>query len=180
VIHKALEHEADTLLLDCDIVLTDVIDDIDGTAMLGVSPAFIQQTHLDLVGHYNAGMLWTNCVEVADDWIELNRTSRYFEQASIDDLVRKYKHFAFGEHYNVQCWRHVLSYDPPDQILAHFTSVADEHRVYYKNQPLKCVHTHFASSEFATFNRTVIEHLQHAKMDAVLEIIEAITHPSAA
>jgi len=111
VILAALQSEPDTLFLDSDIIVTDVIEDIDGSKMLGVSPQYIAQEHVDRTGFYNGGMLWTRLAAVAEDWIEFTKTSRYFDQASIEDLAKKYDHFEFGENYNLQSWRLYYSDD---------------------------------------------------------------------
>ena len=173
VIKKALDYEKDTLLLDCDIIITDVIDNIDETASLGVSPHFIKKQYIDEVGYYNAGMLWTNTMEVVNDWIEFNKTSRYFEQASIEELVKKYKYFEFGENYNLQCWRYLLSDEPCEKIKSYITSIEND-KLYYKNGPLKCVHTHFLDRRFGEFNNIIIQHLQNAKMYNIIDIIKIV------
>ena len=89
-IKYALENVADTLFLDSDIIITDTINDIDNTKEIGVSPQFIRQEHIDKTGFYNGGMLWTKNMSVPNDWIEFTKLSRYFDQASIEDLARKY------------------------------------------------------------------------------------------
>ena len=53
VIEYALKKATDTLFLDSDIILTDIIDDIDMSKELGVSPQFIRQEHFDKTGYYN-------------------------------------------------------------------------------------------------------------------------------
>ena len=95
VIKYALRESNDTLFLDSDIIITDVIDDIDMSKDLGVSPQFITQEHINKTGYYNGGMLWTKNKNVPDDWIEFTKTSRYFDQASIEDFVKKYSYFKF-------------------------------------------------------------------------------------
>ena len=83
IMSKALENEKDTLFLDSDIIITGIIDDIDNTKDLGVSPQFIKKEILDEYGVYNGGCLWTKNKEVPNDWIEFTKTSRFFDQASI-------------------------------------------------------------------------------------------------
>lgn len=171
VIKKALEYEKDTLLLDCDIIITNAIDDIDITKCIGVSPGFIAQINIDEVGYYNGGMLWTNNINVANDWIEFTKTSRYFDQASIEDLVKKYSYFEFGENYNLQAWRFYLSPEGEDKIASYISSNPTESTIYYKNQPLKFIHTHFLDTRFEMFNDIIITHLKNAKMYKILAII---------
>ena len=170
IISYALKEEHDTLLLDSDIILTGVIDDIDMTKELGVSPQFITQEHIDKTGFYNGGVLWTKNNNVPNDWIEFTKTSRYFDQASIEDLVKKYSFFEFGENYNLQCWRLFLSPEGGEQVANNITSVPND-TLYYKNKPLKFVHTHFLDKRFDPFNNIIIQHLKNAKMYKILAII---------
>jgi hypothetical protein len=171
IIKKALEYEKDTLFLDSDIIITNTIDDIDITKTIGVSPGFIAQKNIDEVGYYNGGMLWTNNINVANDWIIFTKTSRYFDQASIEDLVKKYSYFEFGENYNLQCWRYYLSPDGKDKISSYISSTSYESNIYYKNKPLKFIHTHFLNKRFYEFNNILINHLKNAKMYKILAII---------
>lgn len=171
VISSALENEADTLLLDCDIIITGPIDDVDTSKELGVSPQFIRQEHVDKTGYYNGGMLWTKNKELPADWVKFTENSRYYDQASIEDLVRKYSYFEFGDNYNVQCWRLMLSDESPDRIAERFTSSACGTDVFYNDKPIKFIHTHFNDDRFEAFNKLVIQHYIHAKNYKVLAII---------
>lgn len=173
IIKYALQNVSDTLFLDSDIIVTDCIDDIDVSKELGVSPQFITQAHIDKTGYYNGGMLWTKNKHVPNDWIEFTKTSRYFDQASIEDLARKHSFFEFGENYNLQCWRLMLSSESPQQIASHITS---SDKLYYKKKPLKFVHTHFLDKRFQQFNNLIIQHLSKAKMYKVLAIVYRVIH----
>ena len=170
IIAKALENEKDTLFLDSDIIITGIIDDIDNSKEIGVSPQFITQEHIDKTGYYNGGCVWTKNKEVPNDWINFTKTSRYVDQASIEDLAKKYTYFEFGENYNLQCWRLMLSPETPQQIANHITSLPND-KLYYKKKPLKFVHTHFLDKRFQQFNQLIIQHLSNAKMYKVLAII---------
>jgi hypothetical protein len=64
------------------------------------------------------GMNRTKNNHIPTDWIEFTKTS-YFE---------------FGETYNLQCWRLMLSPESPQQIAKYITSTD---KIYYKNKPLK-------------------------------------------
>jgi hypothetical protein len=175
VIKYALRHTTDTLFLDSDIILTDCINDIDLSKELGVSPQFITLEHTNKTGFYNGGMLWTKNDNVLNDWIEFTKSSRYFDQASIEDLVKKYSYFEFGENYNLQCWRLLLSSESPQQIANHITSIPNG-KLFYKKKPLKFVHTHFLDNRFEQFNNLIIQHLTNAKMYKMLAIIYRVIH----
>ena len=170
IMKYALEHETDTLFLDSDIIITNKISDIDISKELGVSPQYIKQYHLDKTGIYNGGMLWTKNKEVPNDWIKFTKTSRYYDQASIEDLVSKYEHFKFGENYNIQCWRYYLSDESKETIAKHITSIPND-TIYYKNQSIIFVHTHFLDKRFNEFNNIIVNNLHNAKQYKLLAII---------
>ena len=171
VIGRALETEPDTLLLDCDIIITGTIEDVDDTKDLGVSPQFIRQEFIEKTGFYNGGMLWTKNKNVPGDWIRFTENSRYFDQASIEDLALKYSHFEFGDNYNVQCWRLTLSDEPSERVAERFTSSVSNVDVYYNNKPIKFIHTHFNDGRFEDFNKIIISHYLRAKNYKILAII---------
>ena len=175
IMSNALLENKDILFLDSDIVLLGKINDIDTSKDLGVSPQFITDYHVKKTGYYNAGAIWTRDKLVLDKWIKYTETSRYFEQASIEDLVKEFSYFEFGENYNLQCWRYYLSNESSEQIGKHITSRPND-KLYYKNKPLKFIHTHFLDKRFNTFNSHIIKHLQHAKMYKILLIIDRIVN----
>jgi hypothetical protein len=121
IIKYSLKNSTDTLFLDSDIIITDVINNINIDKDLGVSPQFITQEHINKTGFYNGGVLWCKNKNVPDDWIEFTKKSRYYDQASIEDLVKKYEYFEFGENYNLQCWRYYLSEEGKEQINKNIT-----------------------------------------------------------
>ena len=174
VIAKALELEKDTLLLDSDMIVTGAIDDIDDTKDLGVSPQFLRKEILDKTGIYNGGMLWTKNKDLPSDWIRFTENSRYYDQASIEDLVAKYSHFEFGENYNVQCWRLTLSDESPDDIASNFTT--KKSALLYKGKPVKMIHTHFLDGRFDSFNKLMVQHLVSTKNYKIVAIIFRVIH----
>ena len=167
IIELALKSSPDTLLLDSDIIITGTIDGIDMTKDLGVSPHFMKDEIHKKYGYYNGGMLWTKNKNVPGDWIKYTKRSRYFDQASIENLAMKYKRFEFGENYNIQAWRFYLS---PEPIQPNF-QVVNNNSLEYKGAPLKFIHTHFHDSRFSEFNEFVINQLQKANVYKILAII---------
>lgn len=116
VIDLALEEYPDTIFLDCDIIITSPICDIDTTKQLGISPQFIQEDFRRAFGLFNAGTLWTNSKTLTDSWRKYNTTSRYYDQASIRDLANEYPHFIFDENYNFQTYRFIHPAEPIENI----------------------------------------------------------------
>lgn len=169
VIEEALKIETDTLFLDSDTIILDEINDILPNRELGVSPQFIQQKNVDETGYYNGGMLWTNQKSLPYKWREFTKTSRYFDQASIEDLVKIYDTYEFDDNYNIQTWRFILGLEP-GHIIASYFSVKNR-KILYKNKPVKFIHTHFNSTRFKTVNDFFIEQLKKAKYHRELAII---------
>lgn len=161
IITIALNTEPDTLFLDCDTIILDRFEDIDTTKHLGVSPQFIKQKNVDETGYYNGGMLWTNDINVPIKWKEYTKTSRYYDQASIEDLVKEFSYFEFGENYNLQTWRFLLGVDDIDIIVKNINIRFD--RIYYKDKRLKFIHTHFNSKRFSAINDLFKNMLKQAK-----------------
>ena len=85
-------------------------------------------------------------------------------------MANKYNHFKFGENYNLQCWRYYLSDESKETIAKHITSIPND-TIYYKNQPIKFVHTHFIDKRFNEFNNIIVNNLHNAKQYKLLAII---------
>lgn len=167
----ALEKYPDTLFLDSDMIITDVIDSIDRSKDLGVSPHHMTKTATDKYGFFNGGMLWTQCKQVPSDWRLFTKTSRFFDQASIEDLARKYSHFCFGENYNVQGWRMYHNPAGREALATYFSVHPATKKVCYKNAPMKCIHTHLRDQTFEYFNNLIVKTLQSAKAYKELAIL---------
>lgn len=174
VIEKALEIEKDTLFLDSDIIILDKLDNIDKTKQIGVSPQFIKEKNVREVGYYNGGVLWTNQKSLPNNWKKYTKTSRYFDQASIEDLVKIYSYFEFDENYNLQTWRFILGVEPTEKIISNLKII--NNKIYYKNKPLKFIHTHFNQHDFKEINNIFIKLLLSAKYYKEILCIYRLIH----
>lgn len=173
VIKMALEMSNDTLFLDSDIIFFNSINCIDKSKDIGLSPHYLKKSNTDEVGYYNGGCLWVKNKNVPSDWIEFTKTSRYHDQASLEDLVKIYTYQEFGEEINVMPWRLLLS-DNPEQIINNINITNNE--LYYKNKPLIFIHTHFLDNRFKQFNSLIINALEKLKKYRELAIINRIIH----
>jgi len=179
VIEYSLKKDKDVLFLDSDIIVFDKIELPSSikTYNLGVSPHYMKKNITDTYGYYNGGMLWTSCKEVPNLWKKYTKTSRFFDQASIEDLVKHHKdtYFEFGEHYNMQTWRfiHGLNKDHIKQNV-----IVTNNIICYKNNPLKFIHTHYNTKDkkFEEFNLFFLEKLKEAKKYKELSIIHRVMH----
>lgn len=169
VIEFALQYEEDTLFLDSDTIILDTLYVEINNKELGVSPQFIQKKNVDETGYYNGGMLWTNQKSLPDNWRKYTKTSRYYDQASIEDLVKIYDYFEYGENYNLQTWRFLLGLESSQKITSYLN--IKNNKIYYKNKPLKFIHTHLNSPRFKQINDFFINLMKKAKLYRELAIV---------
>ena len=160
-----LDKYNDVLFLDSDILVTGKIE-VDKTKNVGLSPHLIKKEYTDKYGYYNAGMLWTCNKTVVSRWVEHSKTSRFFEQACMEELAKEFDHFEFDMTYNVSWWR--LN-QRDDDITPRFGE-----GFVFDNKSIKCVHTHFASNDYNQFNNFIINKLIEAKRWKEIMIIERI------
>jgi hypothetical protein len=172
VIDKALEKEKDTLFLDCDIILLNRIDDVQEDYDIGVSPGFVNKETEMKYGKYNGGMLWVRNKTVPEKWREFTKNSRYYDQASIEDLVKHYKSFEFGDNYNLQTWRFIVGEENAAKIISYI--IPKNGYIIYKNKPLKFIHTHFNASYFKSINNYFKKIIKDSNMKNVLKCIEEV------
>lgn len=166
-IEYALNKEHDTLFLDSDIILLEPMQDVDVTKQLGVSRGYINKKTADHVGIYNGGFLWTNQPSLPDKWRHYTKRSRFFDQASIEDLVKEFDTFEFPEQHNVQSWRFIVGEEP---FIERFFKPSTKH-ILYKDKRLQSIHTHFGDHRFEKINNFLLQQFKEAKMFHVIKFI---------
>ena len=130
----------DVLFLDSDIfVINEII--IPDSCDLALSPHYIRKRDTDQFGYYNGGCLWTNNKNMPEKWRLYTETSRFFDQASLEDCAKIFNTKEFGENYNISWWRLNQSDESPSQILSYFS--LNDNNLYYKGNPVIFIHTHF-------------------------------------
>ena len=168
ILDEALKIEQDCLFLDSDIIVTDKLENIDHSKELGVCPGFINKETYEKYGYYNGGMLWVKNKEIPKQWREYTINSRYYDQASIEDLYEYYnkdnKVFIFEDNYNLQTWRFIVGEESGQKVASYLRPDPKENMIYYKNKPLKFIHTHFNQSQFENLNNFLIQKMMEAKM----------------
>lgn len=167
----ALTHASDTLLIDTDVLFLRPLRCVDKTKDLGVSPHYIPKSHCDRVGKYNAGCLWVREKTIPDEWDRHTTNSRYYEQASIEDLARSFSHFEFGAGVNVMPWR-VLLADKPDRELRRLC--VRDGGVCYGSEAVVFAHTHFYDERFRAFNGALSSCLRRCRNYRELLIIQRV------
>lgn len=173
VIELAMAHAEDTLFLDADQVVLAPLE-VDDTKALGVAPAFLKSEISDRVGYYSGGLMWVANDTIPDTWRYYANSSRYVDQAAIEDLVRSYFSFHFDEGYNFRCWRFKFGEDPAN-VMREKTTV-ENGAIYYDGVKVRTVHTHFHDPKFIRFNSWFIGKMMQAGMDGIVRKISAMPY----
>lgn len=173
VMKFALKHVGDTLFLDSDIVLFSPITQIDKNKKVGVSKQYLVEKSLKETGYFNAGMIWTNNIQVCNDWKSYCKTSHYYEQSAIESVVNKYSSFTFGEECNIQSWRYHFNNEIGVPLEKYFNA-SQNGSITYKGKEVVCIHTHFKDKRHSSFNNLILKYLVLAKRYKELLIISRI------
>jgi hypothetical protein len=159
-IEHALAYNTDTLFIDSDVIFLEPVNHIDPTKQLGLSKGYINEDTASKVGIYNGGFLWTNQRTLPMKWRQYTKTSRYFDQASIEDLAREYIFFEFPEQYNFQSWRFIVGDTPnPEKDFKPIRG-----HILYKGKRLQSIHTHFGDPRFEQINQFFLAQLKQANI----------------
>jgi hypothetical protein len=155
-IQYALQFETDTLFLDSDIQVLAPFqvpvrqNTADGLRyQIGLSPHLISEDRVKKYGFFNGGILWVADKTVPYAWKRFAKTSRYYDQAALEDLADNYHYFFFGEEINYSWWR---DNDPDNRMLP---TLDPSGRLQVKGKPVVCIHYHFFAREVVSFRRLV-------------------------
>jgi len=153
------------LFCDADICFLGPLLDIPETAKLAASSHQIRPHDEARFGKYNGGMLWLTSPRQIEAWRAACATSRFFEQAAIEDLVSI---TPFKEMYeiprtqNYGWWRLWQGTKPAVELKSEWSV---DSNILVGGEPLGSVHTHFGEKrDVATFqyNLWVLHWLQKA------------------
>ncbi len=124
---------------------------------LALSQHMIRKSDEAKYGEYNAGFLWTNDSAMPAAWKAACRTSRFFEQAALEDLadaLPEDKLHCFPIQFNYGWWRVYQAEASPIQQINEWSlttkSVDDYSGILVRGQPLRCIHTHFKTKDQTT------------------------------
>ena len=165
--HMLVKHN-NTMILDGDIIIINKIT-VDNSKQIGVSPAHIPEKNVKEVGYYNGGYIWFSHVPAVDRWIQISReSSRYFEQAALEELPKEFSYFEFEENHNIQSWRVLL--DEEKKKLFDLSN----NEIMYNNKKVVSIHTHFWWKLMEPFNVMIKKLLIACKKTIPLICIDRI------
>jgi hypothetical protein len=141
--------------LDADISHLAPLPEIPPTAVLALSQHMIRPGDEARYGRYNAGFMWFRSGDMLGRWRELGHTSRFYEQAALEDLATaatatEGKLYECPAQVNFGWWRMQQGSVPQAVIQDRFSLFRGDTSVgiRYDGKPLQSIHTHWFSSAF--------------------------------
>ena len=167
-----LESESAVLFCDADICHLGPLPVIDERVHLVVSPHLIRKSDTDRFGLYNAGYLYLKNKETADRWLLLCKTSSFFEQGCLEDLV-SWSNIKYGlgsveqfpDTVNYGWWRLWQGECNPETLMKKWRILRKEGGcgLIIGDKPLQSIHTHWSEQRdmaTAQFNFWILKQLQ--------------------
>ena len=153
---------------DADICFLGPLPTIPTTATVALSPHYIRKSDTELYGLYNAGFVWLKDSSWLAVWREALPTSRFFEQAALEDVAKAAKEglYEFETNHNYGWWRMFQSpHTPTHQKEMFGINRSVGAGITVENHPLGSVHTHFtervgSTEEFNIFMGKQLQKLE--------------------
>jgi hypothetical protein len=153
------------------------------TCEIGVCPHMIKPADEQRFGKYNAGFVYTTDSTFPEKWRTAAKTSRYYDQAALEDIVAATPPtsvYEFPVQTNYGWWRMFQGTKAPQELVNQWSIFRRENHsgICVSGEPLLSVHTHFAETrDPATreFNRVVFLYLcrlgKHAPAASLVKIL---------
>ena len=151
VIEQALAAEEAVFFFDSDICFLGPLPQIPVETKIAVSPHMIKPRDEDRFGKFNAGFMWTNDKRVPNMWRQASHTSRFFDQAALEDVVNNFQPenvYEFQKQHNYGWWRMYQSTEPSINQQKQWTISRNSETagISVGGQPLFSVHTHWSET----------------------------------
>lgn len=169
VMDLAFEKEDAVFFFDSDICFLGQLPQIPPNTKIGVSPHMIKPIDEERYGKFNAGFLWTNDKRVPNWWRDKSKTSRFYDQAALEDVVKEFQQeevHNFSIHNNYGWWRMYQSSEPSLNLQKNWSIFRNAQipsvGIRISGAPLLSIHTHWSeTTDLATthFNLFVFSYL---------------------
>lgn len=155
--------------MDADITHLAPLPTIPNGTTLALSPHYIQLADEARFGKYNGGYIWFGNPTILDSWRTAGFTSRFFEQAALEQLVPLNTVYEFPIQVNYGWWRMFQSTIPPQEHANKFKLFRPDKSIgiRYDNMPLQSIHTHWYeldNSATGMFNRWFLNFLSNYRI----------------
>lgn len=169
VMDLAFETESEVFFFDSDICFLGQLPQIPPNTKIAVSPHMIKPIDEDRYGKFNAGFLWTNDKKVPSIWRKASKTSRFYDQAALEDVVKAFQQdevHNFSIQNNYGWWRMYQSTEPSISLQKSWAMFRNDTvptvGIRINDSPLLSIHTHWSETvDLATshFNLFVFSYL---------------------
>ena len=153
--------------LDADIMLFDKLPTVPETAEVALAPHYIRVQDEAKYGRYNGGFLWIKDQKYLDIWLEATLTSRFYEQAALEEVAKAAgeKLFEIPIQHNFGWWRLWQSSTSSEMIAKRFGFGRNQSGIgiLFDGKPLASIHTHwYEQNDQATkkFNDFILNFLK--------------------
>jgi len=150
---------------------------------IGVCPHMIRAVDEQRFGKYNAGFVYTTDKTFPEKWRIAAKTSRYYDQAALEDIVAAAAPtsvYEFPVQTNYGWWRMFQGTYTSQELQTHWSIFRRENSsgICVSGEPLLSIHTHFGEQKDAAtvrFNKYVFLYLcrlgKHAPAAALVKIL---------
>lgn len=152
------ESKDGVLFCDADICHVAKLPELPENTKLALSPHFIRTYDAERYGYYNAGFLYIEENSIAEHWRKLCKTSSFFEQKCLEELihvVEKSEFYEFPIQVNYGWWRLWQGTQTPEILQKEWSFLRKgetDSGIYVQGIPLQSIHTHFGEKkDRATF-----------------------------
>ena len=146
ILAEALTSHTNCLLVDCDVLMMAPLPLAPKNCTVGLSHHRIRAEDEAMFGRYNGGWVYTDDKTVPDAWRRHTVTSRYYDQAALEDIATSHAKTLWDvpPQSNFGYWR-LLQSDDVTSVLRRFS--LQRSQIHFDGAPLQSVHTHFCMPE---------------------------------
>jgi hypothetical protein len=161
VMEHALKTEDSVFLFDSDICFLGPLPSTPQNKKIGVSPHMIKPIDEDRYGKFNAGYLWTSDKRVPAAWREASKSSRFFDQAALEDVIKMFTEdeiHLFSKQNNYGWWRMFQSTETSTALQKEWAIFRNTpgSGIRVDGSPLLSIHTHWSEqNDYVTYQFNV-------------------------
>jgi hypothetical protein len=151
--------------MDSDITHLAPLPTLPEDSVIALSPHYIRESDCRLYGRYNAGYFWLRDTSLIGAWRSAGFTSRFFEQAALEDVAVGAGSglYEFPIQVNFGWWRMFQGLIPPAEVQSKFSFNRADVSVglRYNGAVVQSIHTHWfdnSSSATGVFNGWINEY----------------------
>jgi len=167
LIDWVFDSEKEVLFCDADICFMGALPEIPESTKIGLSSHHIRKIDEKKYGTYNGGFIYSSSKDMTRIWRDATRTSRYYEQAALEELANHYKIYNFSVQNNYGWWRLLQGEESIEILKLKWGIKRDKNSsgISVEDKPLLSIHTHWKTDDRATlyYNNFILEYFEKLK-----------------